>query len=195
MQRPDIAAIILAAGGSSRFGGIKQTMDYDGEPLIRRAANAAFGTRANPIVVVVGANNAESGRALHGLDVEIILNESWKSGISSSLATGIRRVKESNAKAALITLADQPLVDTTALNRLIAAFDDDHTVIASSYASTIGVPAIFGREFFDDLENLEGDRGAGQWLRAHSHLVTSIPLPEAETDIDTPEDMNAIGNR
>jgi molybdenum cofactor cytidylyltransferase len=104
-------------------------------------------------------------------------------------------VRESNAKAALITLADQPLVDSRALNRLIAAFDDDHMIIASSYAGTIGVPAVFAREFFGDLESLSGDRGAGQWLRAHADVVTSVLLPEAETDIDTADDMNVLPDR
>ena len=189
MSRPDIAAIILAAGASTRFGAIKQTMDYDGEPLIRRSVNALLQTTATPVIVVLGANADQIREAIKDLNVETVVNESWQSGIASSIAAGTRRVRESNASAALITLADQPLVDSTALSRLIDAFDDSHRVVASSYAGTIGVPAIFAREFFDDLESLSGDRGAGQWLRTHADIVTSIPLPEAEVDIDTPEDI------
>ena len=156
--------------------------------------SAALNSRANPVIVVLGANGEETGKAFEGMNVETVLNENWKSGIASSIAAGIRRARELNASAALITLADQPLVDSAALDRLIDAFDC-HPIVASSYAGTIGVPAIFARKYFDDLQNLTGDRGAAKWLREHADLVTSIPLPEAETDIDTQEDMNAIRNR
>jgi CTP:molybdopterin cytidylyltransferase MocA len=173
---------------------LKQLLEFQGETFVERAAKAPLLAGAKPVIVVVGANANEIREKLEGIDVDIIFNEAWPSGLASSILAGIQRARQSTVDAVLITLADQPLVDGAALTRLIDAFDC-HPIVASSYAGTIGVPAIFASKYFDDLENLTGDRGAGKWLREHSDLVTSIPLPEAETDIDTQEDMNAIRNR
>jgi molybdenum cofactor cytidylyltransferase len=93
----------------------------------------------------------------------------------------------------LVTLADQPLVDARALKRLIAAFDDDHRIIASAYNDTLGVPAIFAREHANDLLRLTGDTGAAAWLRRRAKDVTRVPLKIATVDIDTPSDLARAG--
>jgi molybdenum cofactor cytidylyltransferase len=193
-QRTRIAAVVLAAGGSSRLGFSKLLVEYRGEALVRRAAKSVLETGSNPVVIVLGAEADAARKAIADLPATIAVNEQWQSGIASSLARGIRAVREiSSPHGILVTLGDQPLVTASALTRLIDAFDDSHRVIAASYAGTIGVPAIFAREFFDDLENLTGDSGAGRWLRERSDRVTTIDLPEARTDIDTPNDVKVIG--
>lgn len=194
MKKHNVAAVILAAGASTRFGSAKQLLEFQGEAFVRRAAKAALLSGANPVIVVLGANASEIRETLEGIDVETVFNEAWPSGLASSIVAGIQCARQMTVDGVLITLADQPLVDSAALTRLVDAFDR-HPIVASSYAGTIGVPAIFASQYFDDLENLTGDRGAAKWLREHSDLVTAIPLPEAETDIDTQADMNAIRNR
>ena len=75
---------------------------------------------------------------------------------------------------------------------LIAAFDESHRLVASSYDGVIGVPALFGREFLEELTTLTGDAGAGGWLRARPEIVTAVPLEKAALDIDTPGDTSLL---
>lgn len=181
---------MLAAGGSSRFGSPKQLVECDGEPLIKRAARAASAAGASPVFVIVGANAVDVAASLLDLpNVICVTNPDWKSGLSSSLATGFSVVlRETQCEAALVTLADQAFVDGAALASLTSAFDDDHRLVASSYDGVIGVPALFAREFLEELTHLTGDAGAGEWLRARADIVTTVPLAKAALDIDTPSD-------
>ena len=191
---PRIGALVLAAGASKRLGSPKQLMVHEGVPLVRRAAIAAVDAGANPVVVVLGANASIIEPALRGLaSVTIVVNADWANGMASSLAAGLRALGDAVAyDAILVTLADQPFVDAGALKRLIAAFDNEHRLVASAYNGVIGVPAVFAREHVAELMQLEGDSGAGQWLRRRSGEVTAIPLDAGAVDIDTPADETRL---
>jgi molybdenum cofactor cytidylyltransferase len=126
-------------------------------------------------------------------NVQCIVNPDWEIGLSSSLAVGVRAARrDTECEAALATLADQAFVDGAALASLIAAFDDDHRIVASSYDGVIGVPALFAREYLEELTNLTGDAGAGAWLRARRDIVTAVPLEKAALDIDTLSDASLL---
>jgi CTP:molybdopterin cytidylyltransferase MocA len=167
---------------------------HEGEPLVRRITVAAVEAGADPVVVVLGANEAMIASALSGLaSVTTVVNREWDKGLASSLATGLSALLEdAPCDAVLVTLADQPLVDAAALRRLIAAFDGERRIVASAYANTIGVPAIFAREHVDDLMRITGDMGAGRWLRSRPNEVTCIPLGVAALDIDTPSEATRL---
>lgn len=182
---------MLAAGGSTRFGSPKQLLVYAGESLIRRAARSALDSGAYPVVVVLGAHAAEVAAAVADLDrLRIVINQDWQTGIASSLCSGVRAIAaESGCDAALVILADQPKVDALSLRKLLSAFDAEHRIVASCYGDTIGVPAIFGREHFDEILSLRGDAGAGRWFRQRKADVTCVPLEAAALDIDTISDV------
>lgn len=163
---------------------------HEGEPLVRRIAAAAVEAGASPVVVVLGANATMIAPALSGLAaVSTVVNREWSKGMASSLATGLSALfEDAPCDAVLVTLADQPLVDATALRRLIGAFDGKRRIVASAYGNTMGVPAVFAREHVDALMRLTGDAGAGAWLRSRPNEVTCVPLDVAAIDIDTPSD-------
>ncbi|MDQ6718441.1 MAG: NTP transferase domain-containing protein, partial [Gemmatimonadota bacterium] len=122
--------------------------------------------------------------------IRCIRNADWKRGLASSLAVGMRAVlDDTDCGAALVLLADQAFVDGAALASIIARFDEDNRLVASSYDGVIGVPALFAREHLEDLTSLEGDAGAGAWLRGRTDSVTRVPLEKAALDIDNPSDQ------
>jgi CTP:molybdopterin cytidylyltransferase MocA len=195
--RASIAAVILAAGASSRLGAPKQLIDFRGEPLVRRATRAAVEAEASPVVVVLGADAPSIAPLLEGLGhVSTAVNEQWQSGLAASVAVGMREVQRlcPRCDAVLITTADQPLVGGEALRALLDAYEGDARLVAAEYSGTIGVPAVIGSEYFDALLALEGDAGAGRWLRSRVSEVRRVPLPEAAVDIDTAEDRALLAS-
>jgi len=187
-----VAAVILAAGDSTRLGVPKQLIEFRGKSLVRGAAIAASDAGASVVIVVLGADAPSIAQALEGLpNVTTVSNDQWRDGLASSLATGIREALRLDAQCdgVLITTADQPLVDSDSLRRLLSALDSHTRLVAAEYSGTIGVPAAIGREHLDALLLLEGDAGAGRWLRGMGDAVHRIPLPEAALDIDTADDL------
>ena len=185
-----VACVVLAAGGSSRFGSAKQLQRYNGEILVRRAVKAAKDCGATQVILVTGANAEAVEKAVNDFEsLQIVRNASWIRGLSSSIATGIAAIDhESTIDAVLITLGDQPLVDGSCLTRLISRFDKKHRVVAASYNDIAGAPVLFGREHLDFLRQLNGDRGARQLLAGMTD-VTRVPMPEAAIDIDEARDI------
>lgn len=162
--------------------------------MVRHAARAALDAGAHPVVVVTGSNADAIGRALEDMpDVIICFNDKWESGLASSLTAGIRCIeREPNVDAMLVTLADQPHVTANILAELVNAFDATHRLAAAAYNNVIGVPAVFGREFFGELTELSGDQGAGKWLRERESQVRSVPMKEAAFDVDSPADVTRL---
>jgi molybdenum cofactor cytidylyltransferase len=192
-----VAAVVLAAGASSRLGVPKQLIEFRGEPLVRRAARAASEAGASPVIVVLGADAGIVSKAFSDLSSAVtVTNERWRDGLASSLATGIREAQRLDARCdgVLVNTADQPLIDGPALRRLLDAFDGGASLVAAEYSGTIGVPAVIGREHFEALLALEGDAGAGRWLRGKGDEVCRIPMAEAAMDIDTAPDAAMLAS-
>lgn len=166
-----------------------------GEPLVRRAARSALAIGAHPVLVVLGAHADLIAPALDGLaGVTCIVHPDWSEGLGSSLAAGVRaldgvRLDPGPLDGVLLALADQPLVDAAAHGALLAAFGGPQAIVAAAYAGTVGVPAIVGREHLDPLRAMQGDAGAGRWLRTLGTRVTAVPLAAAAFDVDTEADV------
>jgi molybdenum cofactor cytidylyltransferase len=188
-ETPALHAVVLAAGGSSRFGSPKQLVRVHGHALLHRAVANAVEVAGRSVTVVLGAHAAELAPLLKHSTASVIVNREWQEGIASSIRAAVARLPPS-CDGVLLTLADQAAVTVDDLARLIAAWrGDPRRIAAARYDATTGVPAIFPRADFSDLAALRGDRGARDLLRRHSDRTIAVALANASIDIDTPEDL------
>lgn len=121
------------------------------------------------------------------------MNSEWQTGLASSLKLGLKTLRNlGEVDAVLVSVADQPGVSAADLKKLTDSFLSGHRLVAASYGKVLGVPCIFGREYFDELEKLTGDEGAGKWLRSRANEVATISIPKAALDIDTDKDLSRL---
>jgi molybdenum cofactor cytidylyltransferase len=190
-----VGAVVLAAGSSSRMGSPKQTLQFRGESLLRRAALAALGAGCRPVIVVTGAHAELSRSELDGLDVLEVSNPLWETGMASSVRAGVEGLigADPEADAAVLMLCDQPHVTSEVISGLIAAHRAaGRLVVASAYGGGFGVPALFGRALFPELARLEGAAGAKQVIKRHASEANFLPFPGGEVDVDTPDDFTRL---
>ena len=187
-----VGAVILAAGASVRLGRPKQLLEIDGQPLVVRAAEAALGAGAAPVVVVLGANAEQIRPVLRGVDVGLVLNQDWNDGMASSVRAGLHALGQITLRldAVLLAVCDQPAFDARAARRLVESLQaSTRGMAAARYAGRNGVPAIFRREHFFALSRLKGDQGARALLQGKPDEVIPVDLPDLALDLDTPEDL------
>ncbi len=187
-----IHVMVLAAGASSRFGSAKQLVRVNGRPLMLTAVSRAVELAGHSVTVVLGAHAAELAPLLRHSPASVAINREWSEGIASSIREGLTHAP-STADGVLIALADQAAVTTEDLRRLAGLWRRDPTaIVAAQYAGAVGVPAIFPRWCFRELNELRGDRGAQVLLQRHVDRLARLPMPSAELDIDRPEDLLAL---
>jgi molybdenum cofactor cytidylyltransferase len=191
----NVGAVILAAGSSSRMGCPKQTLEFQGMSLLKRATLAALGAMCHPVVVVTGAHAELSRRELDQLDVREAFNPNWETGMGSSVRAGIERLisMDADVAAAVLLLCDQPHVTSRVVSSLLAAQQTTgQPVIASAYGESFGVPALFSRALFTELTQLAGSSGAKEIIKRHASEAHFLPFPEGEVDVDTPDDLSHL---
>lgn len=181
-----VGALILAAGGSTRFGKSKQFLELEGESLIRRTARAATDTGCQPVVIVAGDEVERISSDVS--ECEVIHNAAWRKGIGTSLKTGIESLRN-RVDAVVILACDQPFVSADILRSLITR---DAPIVASSYANTIGIPALFDARYFDALASLPDETGAKSILEQRRSDLAIIEFPEGAIDIDRPRDLTRL---
>jgi CTP:molybdopterin cytidylyltransferase MocA len=188
-----IAAVVLAAGGSSRLGRPKALVEVEGSPLVVRAVDAVKGGGCDPVIVVLGADASRVRAALADRLVSLVIHDRWADGIAASIRAGIASlVPRPEVEAVLLAVSDQPALDARVVTRLLEAWNDrpaGSTLAACSYGGTLGTPAVFSRARFDDLARLSGDRGAAVLLRRDPARVAAIAWPEGAADVDRPGDV------
>jgi CTP:molybdopterin cytidylyltransferase MocA len=185
-----VAGILLAAGEGSRLGQPKALVELGGQTLAERGVALLRDGGADPVVVVTGAAPVD----IPG--VRIVHNPQWRSGMGSSLVAGLQALEhQPTAGAAVIALADQPLVGAEAVRRLIAAYRDGAGVAVAAYAGKPRNPVLIAREHWAAVAGLAaGDTGARPFLRAHPELVTVVECGDTGSpdDVDTPEDLARV---
>jgi molybdenum cofactor cytidylyltransferase len=156
---------------------------------LNRVVKVACEIAEDRVIVVHGPKPTKCQRDIAAYPVENLVNEDWERGMSSSITTAMGAV-QAEYEAVLILLCDQPLIEKEQIERLLEArTQNPDRIIASRYADTIGVPAIFPKKYFYKLQLLSGDQGARKLFSSLGDEIVSVAIPEAEFDIDTQEDF------
>lgn len=189
-------AVVLAAGGASRFGATKQLAELDGRPLVRHAVDAARAAGADPVVVVVGhdaervAAAADTGeRPPDGRGTWAVHNAAWAEGQASSVVAGMRALAgDDGVDVAVVLLADVPGVAPAAVRAVVEAARTSGTGARAVHDDGPSHPVAFARPAWTALGDLRGDRGARQ-LRDLELLDVVVPGPRPR-DVDHPDDLD-----
>ena len=191
-----VGAIVLAAGGSSRFGRPKQLLVFEGESLVRRSMRVAAEAGCDPVIVVVGNVRDQIETELRETTAIIVENCQWQRGLGTSIRSGLRDLLGATPKlrAVVLLACDQPFIDKRIITSLYLQWrNSGKSIVAASYANTLGIPALFERIWFDSLLALPDDSGAKMLIESHLAYVTEIEFPKGAIDIDTPMDVERLG--
>jgi molybdenum cofactor cytidylyltransferase len=194
-----VAAIVLAAGRSTRFGEANKLLaEIGGKPMVARAAALALASRARPVIVVTGFEAERVATALKDLGVEIAHNPDFAQGIGTSLRAGLRAVPRAS-DGALILLGDMPRVDASVLDALLAAFaaNGAESICVPVHAGRRGNPVLWARAYFPEMMRLSGDRGAKQLMRLHPGKIVEVEVGTDSIfkDIDLAADLDRGSRR
>lgn len=182
-----VAAVILAAGAGTRYGGRKALAPFDGGTLLDAVVRAAAGAGLAPVIVV-----APTALALPAGAVRVV-NDSPAAGLSRSLRVGVDAVPPA-ATATVVMLADQPTVASSHLRGLLRA-RGSRPIVATEAGGIVGAPVLLERAAFAFVERTSGDAGLRDLLRTIPDLVTPVVVPRALPDVDRPDDLSALAER
>ena len=194
--QPRIAAIVLAAGRSTRMGQLNKLLaDIGGKPMVRRVVETALASRAEPVLAVTGHMVSEVASALAGLAVTLVTNPDFATGLASSLKAGIKALPD-GSDGALIVLGDMPLIEPDQIDLLLDAYAPD-TIVVPTHDARIGNPVLWPARYFPELLQLEGDAGARRLLHVHAERLREVPIATDAifADIDTPEALAGLRRR
>ncbi len=197
---PRVAAVVLAAGRSSRMAPRNKLLvpGADGHAMVTRVVDQVLGSAARPVLVVVGHQSAEVERALEGRPVRFVRAEDYGDGLSASLRAGIAAVPE-DVSAALVCLGDMPLVTARMLDRLVTAYDPDEgrTIVVPTHRGRRGNPVLWDARWFAEIAAVVGDTGARALLAAHAEHAVEVEIGEDAVlrDFDTPETLEGWTGR
>ncbi|WP_207462451.1 molybdopterin-binding/glycosyltransferase family 2 protein [Azospirillum sp. SYSU D00513] len=193
---PRIAALVLAAGRSTRMGGPNKLLaPVDGGPLITRTVDAVLASGAGPVLVVTGHMAEEVRAAVGARPVAFTHNPAFAEGLSTSLRAGLAALP-GDVDGVLVCLGDMPRVSSAAIDRLIAAFNplEGRAICVPVTGGKRGNPVLWDRAFFPEMAQAAGDTGAKHLIGRHAELVCEVPIDEPGVlyDVDTPELLAAL---
>jgi molybdenum cofactor cytidylyltransferase len=191
-----VAAIVLAAGKSTRMGGPNKLLsDVGGKPMVRIAVEQALASKASPVFVVTGHQQEQVRAALKDLPVTFVHNPNFADGLSTSVKAGVAALRE-ETDAAIVCLGDMPQVNAVLIDRMLGAFDPEKgaLIVVPTADGKRGNPVLWSRRFFPELGALEGDVGARTLLAAYPEAVVDVAVTGegAFLDVDTPDALAAV---
>ena len=189
---PAHGLLVLAAGASRRLGRNKQLLTLRGETLVRRATRLGLATRPQAAVIVLGADAENVYASVRDLPVRRVDCADWELGMGASLRAGLAALSVDCA-GALIVLCDQPALEASHLDALVAAWRaNPRRAAASAYAGRFGVPALLPRAWFAQLDDNVGDRGARDLLTQHREEIVAVNNEALAFDVDRSGDLALI---
>lgn len=188
-----IAAVVLAAGRSSRLGTPKQLLPFKGRPVLAAVVEALLQSPVDRVTVVLGDRAVEVAGALEGLAVEVVINSRHHLGQSESLKAGLQALG-GRVEAALFALGDQPLVKPGTIRLLVENYRAGGGIVAPFFRGKRGNPVLFGRQFFAGMMSLDGDLGAREIIARNPGSLCRVEVddPGVVLDIDTWEDYRRL---
>lgn len=189
-----VAAVVLAAGRGSRFGGKKPKplARLGPRSLLAHAVGAATAGGLRPVVVVVGYQ-ADEVAAAAGPMVRLVENPDWEEGMSTSLRAGLAALAgDEGVVAAAVALADQPRIGPEAYRRVTAACWEGPGLVVATYSGVRGHPVVIGREHWAEAMSLSGDEGARSLLAKYDVVEVACDDTGSAADVDTPEDLERL---
>ncbi len=188
-----IAAVVLAAGTSSRLGTPKQLLPYRGRTVLAAVVETVLRSPVDQAVVVLGYRADEIAGCLAGLPVKVEVNSRYALGQATSLKAGLAAL-EGEVRAVLFMLGDQPAVSPVTVRLLVETHGITGGIVAPFFQGKRGNPVLFDRLFFSAIQSLEGDVGAREVIRRHPESLhrVDVPDPGVIADIDTWEDYRRL---
>jgi CTP:molybdopterin cytidylyltransferase MocA len=188
-----VAAVLLAAGGGRRLGGRpKALLEHRGRPLVEHAVGVLRAAGCTRVHVVLGAAAADVRERAELGGCVLVENPGWADGMGSSLRAGLDSLAGTTARAALVSLVDQPGIGVEAVRRVLAAYEDETSLVSAAYDGVRGHPVLFGAAHWAGIAaTATGDRGARAYLKEHHSALTLVECGDVAEpyDIDTPVDL------
>ncbi|MFI2203108.1 NTP transferase domain-containing protein [Streptomyces sp. NPDC020192] len=192
----EVTGLLLAAGGGRRLGGRpKALLEHRGRPLVEHAVGVLRAAGCGRIHVVLGAS-ADEVRARAELGGCVLVdNPGWADGMGSSLRAGLVSLGGTGARAALVSLVDQPGIGTAAVARVLGAYEDEKSLVSAAYDGVRGHPVLFGAAHWAGIAaTATGDRGARAYLKEHDGEIRLVECADVAEpyDVDTEADLRHL---
>ncbi|WP_435211857.1 nucleotidyltransferase family protein [Streptomyces sp. bgisy034] len=195
-EAPAVAGLLLAAGGGRRLGGRpKALLPHRGRPLVEHAAGVLRTAGLTRVHVVLGARAADVREQAELGDCVLVENPDWAGGMGSSLRAGLDSLTGTGARAALVSLVDQPGIGPGAVARVLAAYEDETSLVSAAYDGVRGHPVLFGAAHWAGIAaTATGDQGARAYLKEHRESITLVECGDVAQpyDIDTEADLSHL---
>ncbi|WP_328779537.1 nucleotidyltransferase family protein [Streptomyces canus] len=191
-----VAGLLLAAGGGRRLGGRpKALLEHRGRPLVEHAVDVLRAAGCTRVHVVLGAAAAVVRERAELGDCVLVENPEWADGMGSSLRSGLDSLTGTKARAALVSLVDQPGIGAAAVSRVLAAYEDETSLVSAAYDGVRGHPVLLGAAHWAGISaTATGDRGARAYLKEHEDTITLVECADVAEpyDIDTTADLTHL---
>lgn len=194
MSPPAVGALVLAAGGARRMGGLQKLLQpVSGRPMLTWPVEAARLSGCHPVGVVVGHRAMEVSEVLPD-GVQAIRNRRWSSGLASSLRSGLQHMPD-DLDAVLVLLGDMPLIRADQCKAVLEQWKAG-TIAVAAHGGRLGHPVVWCRRYLPALAKLTGDRGGRALMACHAHAVRAVPIDDVGVlmDVDTPRDLTALNS-
>ncbi len=193
-DRVMISAILLAAGESRRMGEFKQLLTYAGRTFVESCVDSLLASRVDEVVVVTGHRDADVRKAVGARPVRFAYNKDYREGMSASVKCGVAALAPA-ARAVLVSLVDQPQIDSAIINRVIAEYErQSPLIVIPTYAGRNGHPVLIDLRLRDELLSFDPTQGLRQVIHSHraDTLHTEVATEAVLTDFDYPEDYQRL---